>query len=119
MEARRDEPDGLVLSRVGQNLKDGRPPVDLEGRAGDGEIIGLVPGGGVQCKFEFHGGLAFKAEALAQAGEGGHGVEEAPGAGGGGAVKAAGQGRAEQRQLLAGEGRNGRAVLPVRRGASP
>ena len=50
---------------------------------GDGECVGFTGWlGAFQGEFEFHGGLAFVTDLLAQADEGGYGVKEAPGAGG-------------------------------------
>ena len=49
----------------------------------DGEFVGFTGRlGALQGEFEFHGGLAFEADLVAQADERGYGVKEAPDAGG-------------------------------------
>ena len=56
----------------------------------DGEFVAVSGGLGIlQSELQFHGGLAFEADLLAQAGERGDSVKEAPDAGGQRRIEAA------------------------------
>ena len=71
----------------------------------EGERVGWFGGGGgVQGEFEFHGGLAFEMDLMAQADEGGYGVKEAPDAGGVRRVESAREHGLEQAEVGGREG---------------
>ena len=78
----------------------------------DGEVVSLSGGNAFERELQFHGGLAFEADLLAQAGERGDGIEEAPGTGGQRRIEAAREHGPEQPQFGGREGLHRRQVGP-------
>lgn len=82
MEARGDTGRLLAGFEAGNDLADHGAQVDVDGGgAGEGKVIRIFCdcGVGVRRGFEQHGGLAFEGDGVAEADEGGNGVEEASG----------------------------------------
>ena len=112
-------PMGTSAFQVGQDGLDHGGPVEAEWCVmrgawcvigAEGKFVGFSGCNAFEGEFQFHGGLAFETDLLAQAGERGHGIEEAPDTGGQRRIEAARQHGSEQPQLGGREGRTGASV---------